>query len=65
MGQHIQPVHLYVEMPEKLTYKNVMMEILKMEMAVIKIVQYRMDGPVQEGHQFHAAFVVETSQPDP
>lgn len=52
-------------MDEKLTSKNVMMEILKMEMAVIKIVQYRMDGPVQEGHQFHAAFVVETSQPDP
>ena len=52
-------------MDEKLTSKNVMMEILKMEMDAVKLVQYKMDGHAQEGHQCHAAYVVEVFQPGP
>lgn len=52
-------------MPEKLTYKSVMMEILKMEMDAAQLVQYKMDGHVQEEHQCHAAFVPKVFQQDP
>lgn len=65
MGQHILIASLCAEMLEKLTYRNAMMEILKMEMDAVKRVQYKMDGHAQGAHQSHAAFAVEVFLPDP